>query len=215
METATSNRLAENKENSIVIKDAQDVQTAVTQALQALREFYGKANEAAFLQMMDLPMTAADMEAALARWSGDETPPSKRLVVKNAYKGLQGLNEGVCGMLEVILSDYAKMEAEVTTDELFAQKSHDEYIGDSKVERAEYVKDVEHKTKKKLDQEETATEKKGELRREQDELDIALKYYEKLKPDCVHTGRSYEERVKQREAEIKGLQNAYKILHEA
>merc|ERR1719401_183323 len=215
METATSNRLAENKENSIVIKHAQDVQTAVTQALQALRDFYSKANEAAFLQMMDLPMTAVDMEAALARWSGDETPPSKKLTVKNAYKGLQGMNEGVCGMLEVILSDYAKMEAETKTDEEFAQKSYDEYMGDSKVDRAEYEKDVEHKTKKKQDQEETVTQKKGELRREQEELDIAVAYHEKLKPDCVHTGRSYEDRVKQREAEIKGLQGALQILQGA
>ncbi len=40
----------------------------------------------------------------------------------------------------------------------------------------------------------------------------ALAYYEKLKPSCVASGISYEERVKRREEEIQSLQEALKIL---
>lgn len=46
----------------------------------------------------------------------------------------------------------------------------------------------------------------------QEQLDKALKYYEKLKPTCVESGITYEERVKRREEEIVSLQEALKIL---
>merc|ERR1719224_388344 len=44
------------------------------------------------------------------------------------------------------------------------------------------------------------------------ELQSALFYYEKLKPQCVDAGVSYEERVAKREAEIESLKTALKIL---
>jgi uncharacterized LabA/DUF88 family protein len=76
------------------------------------------------------------------------------------------------------------------------------------------VKDaeVEHKTSSKetLDTETAALKKELDLT--QEELDAAMDYYEKLKPDCVDQGLSYEDRVKAREAEIQSLQEALEIL---
>jgi len=50
------------------------------------------------------------------------------------------------------------------------------------------------------------------LKTTQSQLDGALEYYAKLKPQCVDSGITYEERVKRREEEIVSLQEALKIL---
>jgi len=46
----------------------------------------------------------------------------------------------------------------------------------------------------------------------QTELDAAMQYYEKLKPSCVDSGLSYQERVGRREEEIQSLKEALRIL---
>jgi hypothetical protein len=55
-------------------------------------------------------------------------------------------------------------------------------------------------------------EAQADLKTTKEQLDKALEYYEKLKPTCVDSGISYEERVKRREEEIVSLQEALKIL---
>ena len=47
----------------------------------------------------------------------------------------------------------------------------------------------------------------------QKELDAALAYFDKLKPSCVDSGVSYEDRVARRKEEIESLQEALKILN--
>jgi len=46
----------------------------------------------------------------------------------------------------------------------------------------------------------------------QEELDAALAYHDKLKPDCIEEGLSFEERAKMRQEEIDSLNEAYDIL---
>merc|ERR1719310_1531407 len=83
---------------------------------------------------------------------------------------------------------------------------------DSDVSKTQMTQDIEHKTKLKQDQSKSMTEKKSDLEGTQKELDAALDYYEKLKPTCVDTGISYEDRVAAREAEIQSLKEALQIL---
>merc|ERR1712118_293873 len=122
------------------------------------------------------------------------------------YKGMQSENGGVIGMLEVIESDFARLEAETTAAEATAQKEYDEFMTDSQVDKAQKTKDIEHKTAKKQDQEQALTEKRADLEGTQKELDAALAYFDKLKPTCVNTGESYEARVARRKEEIESLQ---------
>jgi hypothetical protein len=51
-----------------------------------------------------------------------------------------------------------------------------------------------------------------DLKGTQDELLAADRYYEKLVPQCIDQGMTWEERVAAREAEIKSLKEALKIL---
>merc|ERR1719230_1408884 len=95
---------------------------------------------------------------------------------------------GVIGMLEVIQSDFARLEAETKAAEESAQKEYDQFMTDSEVDKTQKTQDIEHKTKLKEDQSNSMTEKQSDLEGTQKELDAALDYYEKLKPSCVDSG---------------------------
>jgi DNA repair exonuclease SbcCD ATPase subunit len=185
---ATSVREEEKSKNTVTIKDSQDAQTAVAQALSVLKDFYAKAAEAtSFVQQPE--------------------------VFDEPYKGMGSENGGVVGMIEVIQSDFARLESETSAAEAEAQKQYDEFMGDSSVDKAQKTKDIEHKSGKKQNHEQALQEAKTDLDGTQKELDAALAYYEKLKPSCVDAGESYEDRVARRKEEIESLQEALRILN--
>merc|ERR1711971_1539142 len=193
MAKPTKLRQDEKAKNTQTIADAQAAQTAVAQAITVLKEFYAKAGDATALLQRQQPVAPEIFDAP--------------------YKGLQSENGGVVGMLEVIESDFARLEAETKAAEVTAQKEYDEFMTDSKVDKAAKVKDIEHKTAKRQDQEQALTVKKEDLAGTQKELDAALAYFDKLKPSCVDAGVSYESRVSRRKEEIESLQEALRILN--
>ena len=124
MAKSTQMRQEEKATNTETIKDAQEAQTAVAQALVVLKEFYAKAAEAtAFTQQPE--------------------------VFDTVYKGMGGEAGGVVGMLEVIQSDFARLEKETESAEMTAQKEYDNFTTESKVDKAAKSKDIEHKTAKR------------------------------------------------------------------
>merc|ERR1711972_344515 len=190
MSEATKIRQDEKAKNEQTIKDAGEAQTAVAQALTVLKEFYAKAGEAtAFVQ---------------------QAPPA---IFDSPYQGMQSENGGVIGMLEVIESDFARLEADTTAAEATAQKEHDTFMTNSKVDVTAKQKDIEHKEAKKQDENQALTTKRSDLEGTQKELDAALAYFDKLKPSCVDAGVSYDARVARRKEEIESLQEALRILN--
>merc|ERR1719211_240366 len=181
MAKATKIRAEEKAENLATIKDAKEAQTATAQALTVLKEFYEKAGDAtAFVQQQ----------------------PEAPAIFDSPYRGMQAENGGVIGMLEVIESDFARLEAETKAAEATAQKEYDEFMTASKVDKAQKNNDIEHKTAKKQDETQAKTTKTADLEGTQKELDAALAYFDKLKPSCVDAGVSYEDRVTRRKEEI-------------
>jgi len=189
---ATKIREEEKAKNAQTIEDAKGAQEAVAQALTVLKEFYAKAGEATALLQQQ---------------------PEAPEVFDEPYKGMGGESGGVVGMLEVIESDFARLEAETTSAEAQSQKEYDQFMDDSAIDKAQKSKDIEHKTAKKQNQEQALVEAKEDLEGTQKELDAALAYYEKLKPSCVDADVSYEDRVARRKEEIESLQEALKILN--
>jgi len=190
MAKATEIRQEEKATNTQTISDAGEAQTAVAQALTVLKEFYAKAGDATALLQQPAPE-----------------------IFDSPYKGMQSENGGVVGMLEVIESDFARLEADTKAAEAAAQKEYDTFMTDSKVDKEAKTTDIEHKTAKKQDEEQALTVKKSDLEGTQKELDAALAYFDKLKPSCVDAGVSFEDRVKRREEEIQSLQEALRILN--
>jgi len=192
MAEATKLRKEEKDKNEKTIEDAQAAQMAVAQALTVLKEFYAKAGEAtAFVQQQ----------------------PEAPEIFDAPYKGMQSENGGIVGMLEVIESDFARLEAETKASESAAQKEYDTFMSDSAVDKESKSKSIEHKMAKKQDQSQALTVKTEDLEGTQKELDAALAYFDKLKPSCVDAGVSYEDRVARRKEEIESLQEALRILN--
>merc|ERR1712048_280603 len=192
---ATKLREEEKEKNQVTVDDAREAQTAVAQALTVLKEFYAKAAKAtAFVQ----------------KTNKQEPPP---IFDDEPYTGMGEGGGGVVGMLEVIESDFARLEAETKANEASGQKEYDEFMADSDVDKASKQTDIKHKTQKVQDESSALQQKKVDLEGTQKELDAALRYYDKLKPSCVDSGVSYEDRVARRKQEIESLQEALKILN--
>merc|ERR1711861_30288 len=118
--------------DAAVAKATKAAQTAVAQAVEVLKEFYAKAGEATSLIQQQ---------------------PESPEIFDAPYKGMQSENGGVVGMLEVIQSDFARLEAETTAAEAQSQKEYDTFMDDSAVDKAQKSKDIEHKTAKKQNEE--------------------------------------------------------------
>jgi len=187
---ATAQRTKEKEANAVTVKEAGEAQTAVAQAIEVLKEFYAGAAEATSLAQTDQPA-----------------------IFDAPYTGMQGESGGVVGMLEVIQSDFGRLEAETSASEQEASKAHKKFLNESAVNKARLEKDVEHLNRRKTDREGDLNEATGDLTGAQEELDAALAYYEKLKPSCVDAGVTYEDRVGRRKEEIESLQEALRIMN--
>merc|ERR1719321_1468639 len=139
---ATDERVAESEKNRITIKDAQGAQAAVAKALSVLNEFYAKAAQA----------TSFAQSGAEPEIFGDEP-----------YKGMGAESGGVVGMIEVIQSDFARLEAETSAAEAEAAKQYDEFMTDSQVDKVQKSSDLDYATESKQSQESELQEKKVDL----------------------------------------------------
>jgi len=186
MAEATAHRLEEKAENTATIADAIAGTEAVKQAIVILREFY--SSQAGFLQV-------------------------RRQVPEMAeYKGMQNNKGGVIGMLEVIQSDFMRLEADTKSAEAQAASEYDGFMTDSKASKlAKHNEEVQLK----LDKDQTEFEKsqtEKDLAATEEELAKANEYYSYLKPNCLEVHVNYEDRVARRNEEIEALKQAYKIL---
>merc|ERR1719149_486003 len=111
----------------------------------------------------------------------------------------------VVDFLEVILTDFSRLEAETVSAEAAELAEYKTYMSESEIDKAHKEDKIKAQTSRLHSAEE-------ELQINQEQLDAAVAYYEKLKPECVDSGITYEQRVKNREAEIQSLEEALKIL---
>jgi len=189
----TTKRQKEKAENEAAVKDAQEGQKAIANAIKVLKEFYAKAAKAtALVQQKPQP----------------EVPE----IFEGEYKGQQAAKGGVIGMLEVIESDFARLEADTTSAEAAAQNEYDEFMSDSAQTKASLDVDIKHAKSNQLAKEGELTTSKDNLVTAKETLDSALKYFEKLKEPCMAEPMSYAERKARREDEIESLKKALEIL---
>jgi predicted transcriptional regulator len=186
LKDATEQRNAEHAKNTKAIADAKAGAAAVGQALTVLKEFYSA--QAALLQ------------------EGKQVPEMA------AYKGQQAGKGGIIGMLEVIESDFLRLDSDTTTEEKENAAEYETFSADATAD-----KEAKHKEElqTKLDKDDAEFKKsktKKDLKAVTAELDKANKYYDNLKPQCLEVKVSYEERVAKRKQEIESLKEAYKVL---
>jgi len=195
LKAAVDQRKIEKTENLRVIETSGEGHAAVQQAISILKVFYmNSAKGKVFAQISPV--------------DEDTTGPG----FEGAYKGKQTASKGIIGLLQVIKSDFDRTKR--TTTEAEAQ-AHADFVVFDRTSKA----DISGKsTKKELDEADLKTTNNKidqgmeDLQSAQDQLDDALKTVESLKPTCIDTGMSYEERVEKREEEIAALRRAVTML---
>jgi len=192
---ATNMRSAEKKSNAKAVSEAKEAQRAVEQAIKVLKDFYEAQSGAALMQN-----DAKDIE-------------SMSEAGKEPYKGMGSTSGGILGMLEVVLSDFARLETETSEAEAQGQRVYDSFMDESSEDAAVKETEKKHKENNRDRADEKNRGLKKELEMTQTEVDTAMDYYGKLKTQCVDNGLSYEDRKKQREEELVSLQEALKMLN--
>merc|ERR1719162_2899102 len=104
----------------------------------------------------------------------------------------------VVDFLEVILTDFSRLESETAASEAEEDDEYKTFMFESKKDKALKENEIRLKSGTKTDKETALHDANTDLKTTQEQLDKALEYYEKLKPTCVDSGITYEERVKRR-----------------
>jgi len=129
-------------------------------------------------------------------------------VHSGANKGNQQKAGGILAMLGVIISDFERT-IKVTTK---AEKSaHREFTEFARVTKTSIASKETGKSQSEFGLKETDAgilSSMDDLAKHQNMLDDVLKEIEDLKPACVDTGMSYEDRVQKRKDEIEALKKA-------
>lgn len=191
---STSNRNAEKAINANTVEEAKAGQVAVERATQMLKEFYTKAADATLLQ------------------GGSGLQQEMAQAAQAPYNGMQSKSGGILGFLDVILSDFARLESDTSSAEDRAASTYEKFMDESNQDIAVKETETSHKTGNKQQTDATINSLQKELKLTQGELDAALSYYDKLKPDCVDQNLSYSDRRQMRQDEIQSLKEALKIL---
>jgi len=192
MAKQTQERTDSKATNAQTVKEAKAAQVAVEQATAVLKDFYAKSADA----------------TALVQQPASDAPET----FDKPYQGLLSEGGSVVDFLEVILTYFQRLESETAGDEAQEDDEYKTFMFESKKDKALKEGEIKLKSGTKTDKESALQQANEDLKTTNEQLSKALEYYEKLKPTCVDSGITYEERVKRREEEIVSLQEALKIL---
>lgn len=195
---ATEQRQEEKAKNEAIIADSKAAYDAVSSAIQILSDYYAEVAGPSLLQQ----------EPAMSEhwWKR----PSF-IQIQSHVRSKDG--SGVIGMLEIIQSDFSRLENDTKDSEISAVDAFEKFGADAAANKAAKDADLEHKKTSKVEKESAMARAKKDLLGTHKELQASMQYYEKLRPSCVDAGDSYDDRVAQRKEEIESLQEALKMLN--
>jgi DNA repair exonuclease SbcCD ATPase subunit len=201
---ATEIRNTGKKENALAIKDAQDAQKSLTNAIAVLTAFYKESGEIKkepweFIQKpVNLPKNPSTWDAG---YTG-VADPDKR-------------DTGIISILEAVQADFAQMEAETKSQDAQDQKEFEEEMQANDIEKAGRTQEVTMKTQEKARRNDKIASLSSQKKDTEGELEKTEQYLTDLKPACVNGDSSYEDRKKARSTEIEALKKAQVILLDA
>jgi len=188
-----------HEENKKAIKDAQDAQTAVTNAITVLEEFYESSGAVGLVQRgVDLPEKPSAWDT---QGSGVADP--------NAQP------DGIITVLKEVSADFAEMEAETKANEESDEADYKKQKEEAEVEREKRTKEVEMKSQEKEDLIEKSKSLEKKKKGVEGELYSLEQYMKDLEPACISGDSTYEDRKKARADEVDALKSARKTLKDA
>merc|ERR1719281_2338053 len=137
----TADRAAEKAENEATIKDAEDAQSAVAEAIAVLTTFYKNSGEVQKEAWESFAQTGARTvrksgSAKATKNEPGETEPEPELWKSDAdtYTGTEG-GASVIGMLEKVATDFAEMESQARADETEQQDEFDAWLTETHMDK--------------------------------------------------------------------------------
>ena len=209
IEEETAERQAEKTENMATIKDAQGAQTAVSQAIAVLSEFYKGTG-----MMEKEAWEFNQMNVRRVKAPPGETAEPEPALFESPYKG-SSEGAGVIGMLEGIAENFALMETNAKADETEQQDEYDKWLTDTKIAISEKQQDTQMKEARKERQKEKLVSKTDDFSHNKKELEATVQYEADLQHACVDGDSTYEDRKAARTKEIEALKEAQDILEKA
>jgi len=198
-EEAEKMRKEEKAENEATVVEAEEGLEAVSEAMDIIDKFYKTAAK----EEVDLDL--------VQRGPMDDMPDAG-FDAGEAYTGGGSDSGGVLGMMDVIKSDFERTIKETKKAEAEAEDEFHDFNTETGKSLAEKNMAQEQKTKQKDKAAEELEEDNGNLEDQTAILKNSIKELLDLKPACVDTGMSYEERVARREDEIESLKKALCIF---
>merc|ERR1719321_2439784 len=196
-ETETTLRDENHAEILATIKDAQDAQKALTDAIQVLKDFYKESG-----------MIAKEPWEFLQTDSRDVELPEKPSTWDSSYTGTANPKSGADGILTILdetMQKFSKMEADAKVTDETDQKDYEQDMAAKKIETDETSMDTQMKTQKKDSVQEKMEGAAATLKSTSAELDAVEQYLKDLEPACGAGDSSYEDRKKARADEIEAL----------
>jgi len=190
---STVQRTEEEADNKAALEEAREGAAAAEQAMEILGRFY---------QSMPSLLQGAEEQSQ----AHSEAPDAEE------YKGREG--GGIVDVLEVVVSDYHREEAEAKAAEEESVREFDKLMLDLKESAAKKKVRQEH-LRRKLDEVESELATiQDELASSSEQLKEASSYDEELRNTCIGKTESREERIARRKEEIAALKQANEELKE-
>lgn len=125
-----------------------------------------------------------------------------------------GSKTGVVTLLETVLGDFSRLEAETKAQELAADKEFKAFKTDSNMDKASKHSDAQHFTEEKTEASKALAQKKADLASSKTELTSAEEYFKELSKQCLSSESDGAKQKAHREEEIQNLKTALKELDE-
>jgi len=205
MNEATEIRNAGKMENKLAIKDAQEGQKAITNAISVLMSFY-KSTGAVKKESWELIQQDAPVNL-----------PKDPALWGSAYTGASKGQAGILAMLKTVGADFATMYHETEGQEVVDQKEYAKAMSENKIEKARRSKDIEMKTGEKASRVGRISTLTSEKKSAESALDKTQKYEKDLQDACVTTGSgdTYKKRKAARDKEITAVKKSQQVLENA
>jgi len=201
---ATEIRQTGKKENALAIKDSETAQTALTNAISVLTAFYKESGEVA-KEPWEFIQKPVNVPKEPASWGKE-------------YTGVADPDKqpgGIISILEAVLGDFSKMEAETKSQEAQDQSEYDEAMSSHDIEKAERTQEAKMKTAEKARRADKIAELSSTQKDTEGELEKTEQYIADLQKACVNGDSSYTDRKAARTQEITALKKAQVTLQDA
>merc|ERR1719217_1445704 len=200
-QTATTQRNSEKATNKATLEAAGEGLAALKEAITVLEDFYRKSSRAKTSLLQASPVDQDMAAGGMGGFSG-------------AYKGNQAQAGGILGMLATIQSDFERTISTTTDAEKQAQADYVKFKRESDASIRSQETGLKHTENDHALTSSKLVSALNELVDQQSLLDTALRTLETLRPACVDTGMTWEEKVAKRDAEIQALKDARCVLDE-